>query len=153
MTKFDYSRKPWWSFVYKSTMEALEDARMKISDIDAIVFTGMSSCDGTSEHQTHKVSLLSDLFKTNVPIIEIPSVCAGGGVAFWTALHLNNFKPAPYRTKFLVRGIFWSVREKNWLIIKAKWQFIGFYLLQKELLNKPRECFSRFKMLWSGSNI
>jgi len=99
MTKFDYSQKPWWQFCYEAVMEALEDAKMKISDIDAIVFTGMSSCDGFSEHQTHKVSLLSDLFKTNVPIIEIPSVCAGGGVAFWTALHLNNFKPAPYRNE------------------------------------------------------
>jgi acetyl-CoA C-acetyltransferase len=94
MTKFDYSQKPWWQFCYEATMEALEDAKMKISDIDAIVFTGMESCDGYSEHQTHKISLLSDLFKTNVPIIETPSVCAGGGVAVWTALHLNGFKPS-----------------------------------------------------------
>jgi len=92
MTKFDYSQKPWWQFCYEAAMEALEDSRMKISDIEAIVFTGMSSCDGTSEHQTHKISLLSDLFKTNCPIIEVPSVCAGGGVAFWTALHLDGFK-------------------------------------------------------------
>lgn len=92
MTKFDYSQKPWWKFVYEAAMEALEDAEMRISDIDGIVFTGISSADGVAEHQTHKVSLLSDLFKTNVPIIETPSVCAGGGVAFWTAqrLNLNN---------------------------------------------------------------
>jgi len=92
MTKFDYSQKPWWQFCYEATMEALEDSKMKISDIDAIVFTGMENADGFSEHQTHKISLLSDLFKTNCPIIETPSVCAGGGVAFWTALHLNGFK-------------------------------------------------------------
>lgn len=94
MTKFDYSQKPWWSFVYEATLEALEDAGgMKISDIEAIVFTGMESCDGFAEHQTHKISFLSDLFKTNVPIIETPSVCAGGGVALWTALHLiKDFK-------------------------------------------------------------
>lgn len=93
MTKFDYSQKPWWQFAFESAREALEDARMKISQISAIVFTGMESCDGYSEHQTHKISLLSDLFKTNVPIIEVPSVCAGGGVAIWTALQLgNNFK-------------------------------------------------------------
>jgi acetyl-CoA C-acetyltransferase len=92
MTKFDYSQKPWWQFCYEAVMEALEDSKMKISDIDAIVFTGMESCDGFSEHQTHKISLLADLFKTNCPIIETPSVCAGGGVAFWTALSLNHFK-------------------------------------------------------------
>jgi len=60
---------------------------MNIGGIDAIVFSGVSSAAG-GEHQTHKVSLLSGLFKTNVPIIETPSVCGGGGVAFWTALRL-----------------------------------------------------------------
>ncbi len=91
MTKFDYSQKPWWAFAYEAALEALQDAKMDISQIGAIVFTGMSSAAG-GEHQTHKVSFLSDLFKTNVPIIEVPSVCGGGGVAFWTALHLNEFK-------------------------------------------------------------
>lgn len=91
MTKFDYSDKPWWKFAYEAAMEALEDAKIKIPDINAIVFSGVSSAAG-GEHQTHKVSLLSDLFKTNVPILEIPSVCAGGGVALWTALHLDNFR-------------------------------------------------------------
>ncbi len=91
MTKFDYSQKPWWQFCYMAAVEALEDAKLKISDIEAIVLAAVSSAAG-GEHQTHKVSLLSDLFKTNVPIIELPSVCAGGGVAFWTALHLTEFK-------------------------------------------------------------
>jgi len=89
MTKFDYSQEPWWQFAYEATMEALEDAKMKISDIEAIVLSTISSADGVAEHQTHKISLLSDLFKTNVPIIETPAVCAGGGVAFWTAQNLN----------------------------------------------------------------
>jgi len=92
MTKFDYSQKPWWLFVQEAATEALEDAGMKISEIQAIVLSSISSCDGPGEHQTHKISLLSDLFKTNCPIIETPSVCAGGGVAFWTALHLGEFK-------------------------------------------------------------
>jgi len=89
MTKFDYSAKHWWQFAHEATIEALKDAQMNISQIDAIVFTGMSSAAG-GEHQTHKVSFLSDLFKTNVPIIETPSVCGGGGAAFWTALNLLN---------------------------------------------------------------
>ena len=88
MTKFDYSQKPWWQQAFEATMEALEDAVMKISDIEAIVLSAVSSAAG-GEHQTHKVSLLSDLFKTNVPIIEIPSVCAGGGVATWVANRLG----------------------------------------------------------------
>ena len=93
MTKFDYSQKPWWQFAFEAALEALEDARLKIKDIDAIVFTSISSCtDPKQEHQTHKISLLSELFKTNCPIIETPSVCAGGGVAMWTACHLKGFK-------------------------------------------------------------
>jgi len=90
MTKFDYSNKEWWEFAYEAAIEALKDGNMNMSQIDAIIFSGMSSAAG-GEHQTHKVSFLSDLFKTNVPIIETPSVCGGGGVALWTALHLNNF--------------------------------------------------------------
>lgn len=88
MTKFDYSDKPWWQFAYEAAMEALEDAKMKISDIEAIVLSAVSSAAG-GEHQTHKISLLSDLFKTNVPIIELPSVCAGGGVAIWVSNRLG----------------------------------------------------------------
>jgi acetyl-CoA C-acetyltransferase len=88
MTKFDYSQKPWWAFAFEAAMEALEECSMKISQIDCIVFTGIESADGKSEHQTHKASLLSDLFKTHVPIINVPAVCAGGGVAFWTALRI-----------------------------------------------------------------
>lgn len=91
MTKFDFSQKHWWQFAYEAAMEAFFDADMKISDIGAIVFSGISSSDG-GERQTHKISLLSELFKTNIPIIETPSVCGGGGAAFWTANHLVDFK-------------------------------------------------------------
>ena len=87
MTRFDYTQKPWWGYAYDASLDALKDAKLNIGDIDAIVFSGVSSAAG-GEHQTHKVSLLSGLFKTNVPIIELPSVCGGGGVAFWTALRL-----------------------------------------------------------------
>jgi len=87
MTKFDYAQGPWWGWAFEAALGALKDAKMNIGGIDAIVFSGVSSAAG-GEHQTHKVSLLSGLFKTNVPIIETPSVCGGGGVAFWTALRL-----------------------------------------------------------------
>jgi acetyl-CoA C-acetyltransferase len=88
MTKFDYSQKPWWQFSYEAAMEALEDANLKMSDIDVICFSAISSA-AAGEHQTHKISFLSDLFKTNVPIIETPSVCAGSSVSFWIANRLN----------------------------------------------------------------
>ena len=87
MTRFDYAQKPWWGYAYEAAMDAFKDAKMNMAGIDAVVFSGMSSAAG-GEHQTHKVSLLSGLFKTNVPIIETPSVCGGGGAAFWTGLRL-----------------------------------------------------------------
>lgn len=91
MTKFDYSTKSWWQFAYEAAMDALKDAQMTMADIEAIVFVSVSSAAG-GEHQTHKVSFLSDLFKVNIPIIELTSVCGGGGAAFWTALQLKQFK-------------------------------------------------------------
>jgi len=95
MTKFDYSQKFWWQFANEAALEALENAGgMKISQIDAILLSAISSAAGPeSEHQLHKASMISDLFKTNVPIVEVPAVCAGGAVAFWLASHcISNFK-------------------------------------------------------------
>jgi acetyl-CoA C-acetyltransferase len=89
MTKFDYSDRFWWQFAFEAALEALEDAGMNISQIKAIVLSAISSAAGGAEHQTHKTSFLSELFKTNVPIIETPSVCGGGGVAFWLANRLG----------------------------------------------------------------
>ena len=94
MTKFDYSQKFWWQFAFEAGMEALENAGMKISQIDAIFLSAISSAAGPeSEHQVHKASMISDLFKTNVPIVEVPAVCAGGAVAFWLAQNcISKFK-------------------------------------------------------------
>jgi acetyl-CoA C-acetyltransferase len=94
MTKFDYSQKFWWQFAYEAAMEALENSGMKISQIDAIFLSAISSAAGPeSEHQVHKASMISDLFKTNVPIVEVPAVCAGGAVAFWLASNfISKFK-------------------------------------------------------------
>ncbi|MCD6094625.1 thiolase family protein [bacterium] len=103
MTKFDYSQKPWWQFAYEAAMEALEDANLRISDIDMIVLSAISSASG-GEHQTHKVALLSDLFKTNVPIIELPSVCGGGGVAIWTAIRLGKTQGSEIKNILVLSG-------------------------------------------------
>lgn len=102
MTKFDYSQKPWWKFAFEAALEALEDSKMRISQIDCIVFTGMEDPGDIAEHQTHKASLLSDLFKTHVPIINVPAVCSGGGVAFWTALKL--LKSGEFKNILILAG-------------------------------------------------
>ena len=101
MTKFDYTQKHWWQYAFDAAMDALKDAKMNIGQIDAILFSSVSSASG-AEHQTHKVSLLSGLFKTNVPIIETPAVCGGGGVAFWNALRL--LRDADFKNILVLTG-------------------------------------------------
>ena len=74
LTKFDYSQKPWWKFAFEATIEALEDAKMKISDINAIVLSAISSAAG-GEHQTHKVSLISDFQLFNLSKVDSIVFC------------------------------------------------------------------------------
>lgn len=117
MTKFNYSQKAWWQQVFEATLEALADCKMKISEIDAIVLSAVSSASG-GEHQTHKISLLSDLFKTNVPIIETSAVCAGGGVATWIANRLGFNNILVISGKKLVNST--SEVTSDWIISAAE---------------------------------
>ena len=72
MTKFDYSQNPWWYFATTAAFEALEDAKMGISQIEAIVLTTISSAEGFSEHQTHKVSLWLICLKPTFRSLKLP---------------------------------------------------------------------------------
>jgi len=38
MTRFDYTQKPWWGYAYEAAVDALKDAQMNFSAIDAVVF-------------------------------------------------------------------------------------------------------------------
>ncbi|MBW2979850.1 thiolase family protein [Candidatus Woesearchaeota archaeon] len=90
MTRFDASDKPSIQLAYEAVFEALQDAKLTIKDMDAVVVSNMD-LPTNGERQRHMASILSSLFKTNIPIIRVPAACAGGGAAFWFANKLEEF--------------------------------------------------------------
>ncbi len=73
---------------YSAISDALSDADISISKIDAIVCSTLEWFY-TGEFQRHFASVLSGILKTNIPIITVPAACAGGGTALWTANRLG----------------------------------------------------------------
>ena len=87
MTKFGMQDEPTNHMIYEAAFEALNDAEMSMSDIDAIVVSTIEPMSN-SDRQKHSASMVSSLFKKSVPIIDVPAGCAGGGTAIWTAVKL-----------------------------------------------------------------
>ena len=91
MTRFAPNDEPGWKMAFQASMDALNDADMNIRDIDAVV---LSSTDSRSNGDRQRMlnTVLNSVFKVRIPIIRVPAVCAGGGVALWTAnkLDFNN---------------------------------------------------------------
>lgn len=88
MTRFSLEDRNNYDMAYEASYEALQDADMNMADIDAIVVSTVDTLVN-DEKQRHFQSLLSSLFRKQVPIYRVPAVCGGGGAAFWTALKLN----------------------------------------------------------------
>ncbi|MBS3105376.1 hypothetical protein J4234_03915, partial [Candidatus Woesearchaeota archaeon] len=88
MTKFGVQTYTSQELVYEATLEALNDADMSMSDIDAIV-SSVVDTSSNGERQRGFSSILSSIFKKKVPIITSSAVCGGGGSALWTANRLD----------------------------------------------------------------
>jgi acetyl-CoA C-acetyltransferase len=88
MTNFGLQDDSSNKMVYDASLESLEDADMSMNEVDAVV---MSTIDLASngERQRHYASLMSSLFKRDMPIIRVPAGCNGGGAALWTALKIG----------------------------------------------------------------
>jgi len=84
MTKFDVIDKPSHLIAYEAAYSAVENSGISIKDIDAIVL-GNLDFDSNGERQRHITTMLSSLFKRNIPIIRTPTACSSGGTALWTA--------------------------------------------------------------------
>jgi len=67
MTKFDFLDKPSHLIAYEAAYNAINDSSISIKDIDAVVF-GNLDIDTNGERQRHIVTMLSSLFKKNLPI-------------------------------------------------------------------------------------
>ena len=81
--------------ITESVINGLKDASMNIKDIEVIYIANMLSSQ--IDNQNHLNSLVSEIFKVNIPIIRIESACASGGVAInqaYVALKSGLFKNA-----------------------------------------------------------
>ena len=87
MTKFGIQEDSSQHMIYEASIEALDDARMGMDEIDAIVVSN-NDVLSNGERQRHSASLLSSLFQKKMPIVSVPAGCAGGGTALWTATKL-----------------------------------------------------------------
>ncbi|MCH8067450.1 MAG: thiolase family protein [Nanoarchaeota archaeon] len=84
MTKFEVIDKPSHLMAYEAAYNSIEDSGLSINDIDAIVLGNMD-VDTNGERQRHIPTILSSLFKKNIPIIRTPAACSSGGSALWVA--------------------------------------------------------------------
>ncbi len=120
MTKFDIEDRPTWDLAYEATSEGLDDAEMSMGDIDATVVSTVDTLVNP-ERQRNYPSMVSSFLKKKMPIIRVPAVCGGGGVALWTALRLkyNNIlvigtdKIATNKTETIVNEIM-NAAERVW---------------------------------------
>jgi len=88
MTNISIANRSTNNLVEEAVIEALDDADMKISEINAIVSSCMDMATN-GERQKHSASKLCSLFKKRVPSIRVPAGCAGGGQALWASLKLK----------------------------------------------------------------
>ena len=89
MTKFGIQEDATSHLVYESTLEALNDADISMTDVEAIVLSN-NDILSNGERQRHSASMASSLFQKKLPIIAVPAGCAGGGTALWTAIKLQK---------------------------------------------------------------
>ena len=84
MTNFDVSEMPSHLLAYEAAYNAIEDSGISINDIDAVFLANLDFHSNVFK-QRHITSMLSSLFKRNIPIIRTVTACSTGGSALWTA--------------------------------------------------------------------
>jgi len=82
MTKFGMLDKPSHLIAYEAAYNAVEDSGMDFNNIDAVVL-GNLDVEVNGERQRHIPTMLSSLFKKNIPMIRTPTACSSGGAAFF----------------------------------------------------------------------
>ena len=129
MTKFGISDKHSWQLAYEATLDALQDADMKFNDVDAVVCTSLEWFFSV-EKQRHFAGMLSSMFRTNKPIVRVPSGCAGGGAALWFANQLKYDNVLVVGAEKLMTCKTESVTDEFMMAAESKWE-------QTEGLNFP----------------
>ena len=85
MTKFGIHTKTSQELCYEAISEALEDADMRLEEIDEII-TSKGDCSNDGERQRLFSAVLSSILQDRgIPIIRVVAACSGGGAAVWNA--------------------------------------------------------------------
>ena len=87
MTKFGFQEDSSQDMIYGSVMEALDDGKIPMQEIDAVVVSSIEVMSN-GDRQKHTASMISSLLQIKAPILDVPAGCAGGGTALWTAIKL-----------------------------------------------------------------
>jgi|TARA_B100001964_G_scaffold225932_1_gene274261 acetyl-CoA C-acetyltransferase len=86
MTKFGVDRKSSHERICEVIGECLKSTDMNFDDID-VIFASNSESERNEERQKHQGPMLSTLFQREMPILNVPAGCAGGGVALWNSIN------------------------------------------------------------------
>lgn len=78
---YDYSLE---DLMFEATNLALEEAKMNINEIDAVIIGNMMA--GELSNQSQLGSVFSSLYNYNGPVFRTEAACASGGVAIYSAL-------------------------------------------------------------------
>ncbi|MEI6222853.1 MAG: thiolase family protein [bacterium] len=132
MTQFGFQVTPTHMLAYEAVMEALEESKMTIKDIDAIVVATLEN-EMNGERQRLYGGIMASLFKTHIPIVQVAAYCGGGAAALWNALKLGYENVLVIATDRLAAGTLEDVTE---MIMQA-----GDHIWdQQEGLNFPSAC-------------
>ena len=88
-TKFDSQIDASQKLAYYAVSEAIEDSGISAKDIDAVIVSS-SDANSRGERQRLLPLIINDMLHLKVPVINCSAVCAGGGVALWTANNLGR---------------------------------------------------------------
>ncbi|MBU1004632.1 MAG: thiolase family protein [Nanoarchaeota archaeon] len=121
MTKFEASDKPSYVLAYEAAIEALKDADIPFSKIDAVV-TASLEWFFSVEKQRHFPAMMSSMFRTHKPIISVPAGCAGGGHALWVANQLGYDNVLVLGVEKLMTCKSESITDEFTMALESKWE-------------------------------
>jgi acetyl-CoA C-acetyltransferase len=84
MTNFEVEHRGSYERIYECANQALDS--VSVQDIDTI-FVSNNEPGSTEERQKHPGPMISSLLKKQIPILNVPAGCGGGGVALWNAIN------------------------------------------------------------------
>src|SRR3989338_2561968 len=121
MTKFGISDKSSHQLAYDAAQEALDDAGISFSEIDAVVCSSIEWFFSL-EKQRHFESMLSSIFKTHKPIVRIPAACGSSGAGLWFAQQQDFDNVLVVGAEKLMTCKSEAITEEFMMAAESKWE-------------------------------